>query len=147
MCKTVEKILLQFDLEKDNVLEALKEINIVFGYISQEQMIKVADYFSLPISRIYETASFYDLIKLKKTADLVIQVCSGGDCVLGGSARIIREIENYFKIKAGDEFNLKIKLEVLSCLGRCADGPIVVINGKIFERVTESSIYEILKNY
>jgi NADH-quinone oxidoreductase subunit E len=149
MLKSVmaEKILLEFDPQKNNLLLALKKINAVFGYISKDTAEKVAEYFSLPISQIYETASFYDLINLEKTADLVIKICSGADCVLGGANKIISEIENYFKIKAGDKFNPKISLEIVSCLGMCSQGPVVVINGKIFEKVTTSRLYEILNEY
>ena len=144
---TIEKILLEFDPEAKNLLLALKKINASFGYISEADAGKVADYFELPLAKVYETASFYDLIETKKTANLEIKVCSGGDCVLGNSAEIIREIENYFRIKAGDEFHPKVRLEKISCLGRCAEGPIVVVNGKAYEKVTKSSIYEILDKY
>ena len=147
MHKTVEKILLQFDPEKINILATLKEISSIFGYISKKDMQKVANYFSLPLSEIYETASFYDLIKTKKTASLVIKVCSGTHCSISDSTGIIREIENYFRIKAGDEFNPKVNLEIISCLGRCGEGPIVVINEKFFERVTKNSIHNILAEY
>ncbi|MFZ2835606.1 MAG: NAD(P)H-dependent oxidoreductase subunit E, partial [Candidatus Moraniibacteriota bacterium] len=147
MHKTVEKILLHFDPEKKNIVATLKEINKVFSYISKKDMQKVANYFSLPLSEIYETASFYDLIKTEKTANLVIKVCSGTHCVLSDSNSIVREIENYFRIKAGDEFNPKVKLEIISCLGRCGEGPVVVINEKFFERVTKNSIHSILEGY
>ncbi len=144
---TAEKILLEFDPQKNNLLLALKEINANFGYISKDNAKKTAEYFSLPLSQIYETASFYDLINLEKAADLVIKVCSGADCVLGGANKIVSEIENYFRIKSGDKFNPKISLEIVSCFGMCAQGPIMVINGKIFEKVTTSRMHEILNEY
>lgn len=141
---TIEKILLEFDPEAKNLLPALKQISVSFGYISETDAQKVADYFELPLSRVYETASFYDLLSIKTSARLEIKVCSGGDCVLSGSVGIICEIENYFRIKAGDEFNPKVRLEKISCLGRCGEGPIMVVNGKVYEKVTASSVYKIL---
>ncbi len=144
---TAEKILLEFDPRKNNLLLALKEINANFGCISEDNAKKIAEYFSLPLSQIYETASFYDLINLEKTVDLTIKVCSGADCVLGGANKVILEIENYFRIKLGDKFNPKISLEIVSCLGMCAQGPIMIINGKTFEKVTTSRMYEILNEY
>jgi NADH-quinone oxidoreductase subunit E len=144
---TVEKILLQLDPEKTNLLLALKKISAAFGCVTKDDAQKLADYFSLPLAQIYETASFYDLIKLNKAAILEIRVCSGGDCALGRSAAIIREIENYFKIKSGDGFNPKVSLEIISCLGRCADGPIMIVNDQVFEKVSVNSVHEILRNY
>ena len=144
---TVEKILLEFDAETKNLLLALKKINAIFDYIDEKSAQKIADYFELPLAKVYETASFYDLIKTKKLTNLEIKVCSGGDCILGSSVEIMREIENYFKIKFGDVNNSRVKLEKISCLGRCAEGPIIVVNGKVHEKVTKSGIHEILNNY
>ena len=144
---TVEKILLTFDPQTQNLLPALKKINAFLGYIDKEEAQKVADYFALPLAKIYETASFYDLIKTQKPAHLEIKICSGGDCLLAGSEAVAREIENYFHIKVGDEFNPRVRLEKISCLGHCAEGPIVLINGKMYQRVTKSSIYGILKEW
>lgn len=144
---TVEKILLEFDPELKNILSALKKINAVFGYVSEKDAQKVADYFSMPLSKIYETASFYDLIKTKRQPPLVIQVCSGANCAVKSAYRVITEIENQLNIKAGDEFNPNVKLEVISCLGQCGSGPVVVVNGNVFTKVTPSSIDDILRNY
>ena len=141
---TVEKILLEHDPQMQNLLPALKKISAAFGYISEKDALKVANYFDLSLAKVYEVASFYDLIETKKTANLEIQVCSGGDCVLGDSMGIVREIENYFRIKAGDENNPKVRLKKISCLGRCGEGPIVVVNGKVYEKVTASSVHKIL---
>ncbi|MEI6587436.1 MAG: NAD(P)H-dependent oxidoreductase subunit E [Candidatus Moraniibacteriota bacterium] len=144
---TVEKILVSYDPEVQNLLPVLKKISAVFGFIASNDAEIVAEYFGLSLAKICEVASFYDLIKTKKPANLEIKVCSSGDCVLGSSAEIIQEIENYFRIKAGDEFNPKVRLEKISCLGRCGEGPVVVINGKVYEKVTESSIHKILTEW
>jgi NADH-quinone oxidoreductase subunit E len=144
---TIEKILLEFDSEMTNLLPALKRISAAFGYVSQEDAGKTAKYFGVPKSKVYETASFYDLLSTKPQPDLVIQVCSGTNCTVNDSMKVIREIENYFKIKAGDEFNPKVKLEIISCLGQCGEGPIVVVNGKNYQGVTASGVHRILEEH
>lgn len=144
---TTEKILLYFDPEAKNILPALEKTNASFGYVSEADAQKMADYFSVPLSQIFETASFYDLIKTKKQSDLLIQVCSGANCAVKSSYKVIREIENQLHIKAGDEFNPKVKLEIISCLGQCGSGPVVVVNGNTFTKVTPSNVDDILRNY
>jgi len=145
--ETSGKILLEFDPEKRNLLPALKKISAAFGYVSENNAEKIADYFSVPLSKVYETASFYDRVNLKKQPLLAIKICSGTNCTVGRSVEVIREIENYFKIKAGDEDNPKVRLEVVSCLGQCGEGPIAIINGKIYPNATASCIYGILEEY
>ena len=144
---TTSKILLAFDPEQKNILPALQEINSENGYISKSDAQKAADYFSVPLSKIYETASFYDLLRTEKSPQILIQVCSSANCALSESFGIISEIENTLHIKSGDKNNPKIRLEEVNCLGRCGEGPIVVVNGKIYLQVTASSIHGILKEY
>lgn len=143
---TIEKILLEFDPEPGNILPALKKISAAFGYVSEVDARKTADYFSVPLARIFELASFYSLIGTKKRSDIVIKICSGTNCTVQGSPGVIAEVENHFGIKAGDQFNPKVSLEVISCLGRCGEGPIMMVNGRIYTKVTVSGARDILEN-
>ncbi len=147
MHQTTEKILLKYEPNSQNLLAVLKKVSATFNYVSAKDAQKIADYFSLPLSQVFETASFYDTIKVKKPADIVIKVCSGTNCVLRDSLAVIKEIENYLKIKAEDDFNPKIKLEKVSCFGRCEEGPIVMINDRVYTGVTRNKIYEILAEW
>ena len=146
MTKTVEKILLEFDPETKNILPVLKKISASFRYINETEAEKVSRYFSIPLSRIYETASFYDLINTRKQPGLLIQVCSGANCAVKSAYKVIREIEDQLHIKAGDEFNPKIRLEVISCLGQCGSGPVVIVNGNVYTKVSPDSVAGILKS-
>lgn len=147
MLKTSTKILLEFNPAVENILPALKKISAVFGFVSKSDAEIAAEYFSVPLAKIYETASFYDLIKVKKQPSLVIKICSSTNCALNNSLEIKKELENYLGVKAGDENNLKIKLETVSCLGHCGEGPVMVVNGKVYENITKSGLDEILKDY
>jgi NADH-quinone oxidoreductase subunit E len=144
---TIQKILLEFDPKPENLLPLLERVSEFFGFVSPEQATLIAEYFSLPESKVFETASFYDSIGVKPKAKVVVRVCSSTNCATRNSFRLISEIENLFKIKMGDENNSKICLEEVSCLGRCGEGPIMTVNGKVYEKVTKSSAYEILKEY
>lgn len=147
MYKSVEKILLEFDPEKKNLLPALKKISANFEYLNESEAQKVADYFGVPLSKVFETASFYDLIQTERQPSLVVQICSGGNCAVENSFRILREVENFLGIKAGDEFNHKAKIELVSCLGHCGEGPIMIVNGNAFTKVTRHDVDNILSGY
>lgn len=135
--ETTQKILLEFEPKIENFLPALKKISVAFGYVSKKDAEKVAEYFSVSLGKVFETASFYDLIKTEKPSQILIQVCSSVNCTVNNSFQIAKEIENSFKIK----------VEEISCLGRCGEGPVMVVKGKIFERVTKSSAHSILEEY
>jgi len=137
MNETIQKILLEFEPKIENLLPALKKINAIFGFVGGRETKIIAEYFDVSEKKIFETASFYDEIKTEKQPEVLIQICNSANCTVNNSFEIIREIENSFKIK----------VEEISCLGRCAEGPIIVVNGKIYERVTKSSVHGILKEY
>lgn len=144
---TIEKILLEFSPEEKNILPALKKIGEAFGFVEKENAQKVADYFSAPLSRIYETASFYDLINTEKQPPVVVQICSSTHCTLFEAGKIIAEAENVLGVKSGDENHPRFRLERISCLGRCGEGPVMVVNGTVFTQVTPSMVYGILEEY
>ena len=143
----IEKILLGHHPHQRNLLEVLKKVSDFFGYVSREDAEKIAQYFAIPLSKVFETASFYDLIKTQKQPSLVIKICQSANCSVGQSQLLVREIENHFKIKFGDEFNPNVKLELISCVGECARGPVVFLNGKKFTGVDKGMLYDILSQY
>lgn len=148
MCSiSVEKILLDFDPTPINILPVLKKISATFDFVSQEDARKVADYFQVPLTRIFQTASFYDLLKTEKGSTVEIQVCSGANCATKDACRVVAEIEKQLHVRAGDRFNPKVRLKVVSCLGQCGSGPVLIVNGTVFLRVSPSEVDDILKNY
>ncbi|MFA7319190.1 MAG: NAD(P)H-dependent oxidoreductase subunit E [Parcubacteria group bacterium] len=147
MTLTVEKILLEFSPSANNILPALKRICAAFGYVDGENAEKIADYFSVPKSQIYETASFFDLINTEKPSACTVRVCFSTHCALKDSKKIIAEIENILHVKLGDVNHPKLKLEMMSCVGRCGEGPIVMVNDKVYEKVTVAGVYGMLEEY
>ena len=145
--ETVEKIITSYDPEETNLLPVLREIAAGYGFVSLSSAKKLASYFSLPLSKVFETASFYDLIETQENPPLLIQICSGGECVLGGGEKLVREVENHFGIKADRAGNRIVKLERISCLGRCQEGPVVIINGQIHTKVDRGNLWQILEKW
>jgi len=144
---SLQKILLRFEPKPENLLRALEEIQKENKYISRENCLKVAKYFSLPLARVYSFASFFDEIKLKKSGKKIIKVCSGGPCAMKNSTEIVRQIELLLKIEAENDAYPKYKLEYISCRGLCDRGPIVMVDENVFEKVRPENIDDIILNY
>ena len=144
---SVQNILLQYEPNPENLLPAIKEFSKSEKYLSQKECEAIAEYFSLPLARVYSTASFYDLVKTKKETKKIIRVCSGGPCMSEKSMEIVRQIERMLKIELENDASPKYKLELMSCVGLCDRGPIVEIDGQIFEKVRPETVDDIIKNY
>ncbi|MDD3607224.1 MAG: NAD(P)H-dependent oxidoreductase subunit E [Candidatus Moranbacteria bacterium] len=144
---TIEKIILHYESKKENLLPAIKEINSRLGFVSSEAIGLLAKHFRLKKAEIFSTASFYDDIRVKFSNKIIIQVCDSAPCQIRGADKVLSAIENFFHQKAGDDFNSNIKIERISCLGHCAEGPNVLINGTLYSRVNEGKIIDIISGY
>jgi NADH-quinone oxidoreductase subunit E len=144
---TIQKILLKFEPKPENLLPVLKEIQEKNGYIEKKECEKVARYFSLPLARVFSAASFFDQIKTKKEPKKIIKICSGGPCLGEKSMEVVRQIEMLLKIGIDNDAHPKYKLELMSCMGLCDQGPVMMIDEQIFEKVRPETVDDIIANY
>jgi NADH:ubiquinone oxidoreductase subunit E len=144
---TIEKIILHYESKKENLLPAIKEINSRLGFISSKAVNLLAKHFGLKRAEVFSTASFYNDIRIKSSNKLIIQVCDSAPCQIKGADRVLSAIENFFHQKAGDDFNSNVKIERMSCLGHCAEGPNILINGTLYSRMDEGKVIEIISEY
>lgn len=142
----VQKIILQYEPKKKNLLKVIKEINNQEGFFSLESARRVARHFNLKTAEVFSTASFYDQVKTKNPSNCLIQVCDGANCQTKGADKIIETIEMFLKQKEGDE-NQKFTIERISCLGRCLQGPNVIINGTVYEKMDAGKVIEIIQQH
>ncbi|MDI6778376.1 MAG: NAD(P)H-dependent oxidoreductase subunit E [Patescibacteria group bacterium] len=144
---SLQKILLKHEPKPENLLKVLKEIQKENKYIGKKECEKVAEYFSLPLARVFSFASFFDEVETRKGGKKIIKVCSGGPCLMEDSREVVRQIELHLRIEAGNDAHPKYKLEFISCRGLCDQGPVVMVDDQVFERVRPEDVDDIIRNY
>jgi len=144
---SIQKILLKFEPKAENLLAVLKEIQKENGCIEKKECEAVAQYLSLPLARAFSAASFFDQLKTKKESKKIIKICSGGPCLGEKSMEVARQIEMLLKIELENDAHPKYKLELMSCVGLCDRGPIMMIDDQIFENVKPETVDDIISNY
>ncbi|MEW6381491.1 MAG: NAD(P)H-dependent oxidoreductase subunit E [bacterium] len=128
------------------LMAILQDIQVEFNYLPKEVLISVAHKTRIPLSRIYNVATFYNAFSLVPRGRHIISVCMGTACHVRGSGKILEELERCLKIKAGETTeDLKFTLEVVNCLGACALGPVMVIDGEYFGKLTPDKVKSTLK--
>lgn len=144
----VKKILANYDRNPENVLLVLEDIQLEFKYLSEDNLYLVADYFGLPLSRVYSLATFYKSFSLRPKGEHHICVCTGTACHVRGAERIVERVTQELGIKPGEtSSDMRFSLETVNCLGACALGPLVVIDGKYHGKVTSAKVDKIIKTY
>lgn len=115
------------------------------GYITEPAMKEIARLLGLTPSQVYETATFYTMLNLKKVGKFHIQVCKSLMCALVGSDRVIGWIKTKLGIAPGESTaDGLFTLSAVECLAACGTGPMMQINDDYYERLTEEKVDRIL---
>lgn len=144
----VERILKRHGNRSSSLMAILQDIQALYNYLPKETLEIVAEKLGIPFSRVYSAGTFFKAFSLKPRGKHLVIVCLGTACHVRGGPRIAEEIERILEIKPGDTTSdQNFTLETVNCLGCCAIGPIMVVDGKYFGEVTIEKVSSILKKY
>jgi NADH:ubiquinone oxidoreductase subunit E len=130
------------------LIPIMQKAQQAFGYLSTEVMDFIAVKMQIPTSRIYGVATFYHLFKLKPKGKYNFAVCLGTACYVKGAQDIVNEIEKQFDIKVGDTTaDGLFSLEIMRCFGACGLAPVMLVNDKVYGKVTAKEAAKIAKLY
>jgi NADH-quinone oxidoreductase subunit E len=134
--------------QKSSLIGILQDIQARMNYLPRKALLQVAKSLDVPLTSIYEVATFYKAFSLEPKGRHTIQVCLGTACHVRGGARILGYLENRLDVKSGGTTgDLAFTLESVNCLGACALGPMMVIDKKYYGKINTNKIEPILKKY
>ena len=125
------------------LLDALLALQKAEGYVSEAGLSALADRIGVSPAQLYDTASFYSMLRFEKPAAVEIRVCRGTACHSGGNADLASALEAATGLKLG-ESNEKYSLGWVECLGQCQAAPSLLVNGELHTNVDLDKIPEIL---
>ena len=116
--------------------------------LPQKALAQVSRSLDIPLTRIYEVATFYKAFSLEPRGRHILQVCLGTACHVRGGARMLDYLENRLEVKSGKTTkDLAFSLERVNCLGACALGPVMVVDKRYFGKINTRKIDSILEEY
>lgn len=130
----------------DGLISVLEEIQSKYSYLPAEALKLVAERTGRSTVDVYGVATFYKSFSLKLRGKHLCSVCLGTACHVRGGQIIAEEFERQLGVKAGETTpDNEFTLETVACLGACALGPIVVVDGHYFSKVNTAKVRSILK--
>lgn len=133
---------------KKNLIATLLDIQAEYNYLPPESLRYVAEALGLSLIDILGVATFYRAFSLTPRGKHTALVCSGTACHVRGGLRVLEEFERRLGVKAGSTTaDNQFTLETVACLGCCAIGPVVQIDGNYFGHTTVGNISSVLKKY
>jgi NADH-quinone oxidoreductase subunit E len=144
----IKTILARYDGDSGMLVAILQDVQAEYNYLPKEALVQVGEGLDVPFSQVYSVASFFKAFSLKPRGRHLINVCLGTACHVRGAGRVLDEIERQLDIKSGETTeDLRYTLETVNCVGACALGPIVVIDGSYSGQMTAGKVKPILENY
>ena len=141
------RILKKHTEDKGRLIAVLEEIQAEYGYLTEESLRTVSNGIGRPLVDVYSVATFYRSFSLKPRGKHLIYACLGTACHVRGAPRVVEEFERQLRIKSGQTTeDMEFTLETVNCLGACALGPVVVIDGNYFSKVRKSKVSQLLEN-
>lgn len=144
----VDSILNKWSNNGSSLISVLLDIQSKYNYLPKDALIRVSERLNIPLIQVYSVATFYKSFSLKPRGKHLITVCLGTACHVRGIPDVLNEIENKLNISIGETTpDNNFTLETVRCLGTCAIGPVVTIDGKYFGQMNSKKIHPILKKY
>lgn len=144
----VDTIIEQHGAEQRALIPALLDIQHEYHYLPQDVLQRVAQRIQVPLVQVYQVASFYKALSLEPRGKHEVTVCLGTACHVRGGVRLIEQIERLLDVEPGETTeDRQFTLEAVNCVGCCALGPVMIIDGKYYGSMAASKVDRVLEKY
>jgi formate dehydrogenase subunit gamma len=108
-----------------------------FGYIDRAAVAIVAEELNISRAEVHGVISFYHDFRHHPPGQHVLKMCRAEACQSMGCEKTIRHVEHRLETKLGETTpDGRFTLEPVFCLGNCALSPAVMLDGKLYGRVS-----------
>jgi len=147
--ESIAKILERYPfVERENLIPILQDIQQQQGYLTEEAVKQVGRYLSLPASKIYSLATFYNRFRFHPLGKYHLRLCRGTSCQIYQAGKLEKKITRKLGIEDGQTTTDGLfSLEVVSCMGACGMGPVMAVNDRYYTRVAVDQVEDILAYY
>jgi len=144
----IDQIIDKHQGDASSLIQILLEIQSEHHWLPKEALKKASEKLDVPLSRIQHIVTFYKAFSLVPRGRHEIHVCMGTACHVRGAPRLLDTVQDLVGIKPGEtDKDLKFSLETVNCLGCCALGPVMELDGKYHGKMAPAEIEGVLKNY
>jgi NADH:ubiquinone oxidoreductase subunit E len=128
------------------LLPILQAVQEKYHHISDYAMQQVAAALDIHPVEVYSVVTFFAFLKAEKQGKFVIRLCRTISCDMQDKDRVATQLENDLGIRFGQTTqDGKFSLEWANCIGMCDQGPALLVNDQVFNRVTVDKVQEILE--
>ncbi|MFZ5967708.1 MAG: NAD(P)H-dependent oxidoreductase subunit E [Bacillota bacterium] len=144
----LENFIDNMETTKGALIEILHKAQGIFGYLPRDVQLFVARKLGIPGAEVFGVVSFYSYFTTKPRGKHTMSVCMGTACFVRGADKIIERLKEKLNVESNEitEDGL-FTLKDVRCIGACGLAPVVMVDDKVFGRVKEEDLDEIINAY
>jgi len=143
----IENIKRKYPDSKAALMPVLYFFQEKYGFISDDSIKEISQLLNISEVDIKGVVSFYEMFHEKPKGKYIVQVCTNISCMLCNSENILKAVEKKLGIKCGETTKDNLfTLEEVECLGSCGTAPVISINNRYYENMTEEKINSLFDN-
>lgn len=132
--------------QQANILRTLQSVQQQYGHVPPDSVDVIADALGVTASDVAGVLSYYPDLHTKPQGRHVIRLCLGEACVANKAPRLLAHVREELGVGVGEtSSDGRFTLERVYCLGNCAVGPTVMVDDRMYGRVTGAELRELLK--
>jgi NADH-quinone oxidoreductase subunit E len=134
---SIDSILDRHGRDPAAIIAMLQDMQEEARYLPEGALRYVARQLDIAVSKVSSLATFYRAFSLEPRGKHQIYVCTGTACHVRGATKIVDALEREIGIRAGEtDEQRQFTLETVNCVGACALGPVVVVDGEYHGQMT-----------
>ena len=136
----------KYNRERGYLIQILHEVQREYNYLPEKALRNIASMMEISLVDVYGVATFFRSFSLEPKGKHLVTCCMGTACHVRNSTGVLDEAKRFLGIDPGETTeNMLFSLETVNCLGACALGPLVVIDGDYHGEMTPSKVKKVLK--
>ena len=134
--------------DASSLIQVLLEIQSEHHWLPKEALDRVSKKLHVPLTRIQHIVTFYKAFSLVPKGRHEIHICMGTACHVRGAPRVLDTVQNLTGLRPGEtDVDLKFSLQTVNCLGCCALGPVMEVDGRHHGKMGPAQTADVLKRY
>ncbi|MCP4199363.1 MAG: NAD(P)H-dependent oxidoreductase subunit E [Proteobacteria bacterium] len=144
--KNVDTIIDANGADASSLLAIMQDVQDDARYLPREAMTRISERLSIPIAQVYRMATFFESFHLEPRGKHICTVCMGTACHVRGASRLVEQLERDLDIPSGGTTSdLMFTIEEVNCVGACALGPLVIVDGDYKGNMTSGRLQKVVK--
>jgi NADH-quinone oxidoreductase subunit E len=132
---------------KEALLDILHELQDADPrrHLSDQALRAAAEYLEIPLAEVVSTATFYSMYSRRPRGLHIVRMCNSPPCQLTGAGKLLGAVAEYLGVEVGGTTaDGTFTLETSSCLGLCAEAPVMMVDDRVYGGLTKETALGIL---